>query len=264
MSDSHWSGGAGAMEGGRLRLWGPGAVLCRWFDREFLAMALDDGATECRFPATLGRDTLARAGYFEAFPGGASAVASADGGAAYYLPPAVCYHAYEWLRDASIGETLTLTAAQACFREADRDRGSAARLWEFTMREVVFVGPPEWVAERRRTWEARTAALARRAGLEGTLEPATDMFFGDAARGQRLLQQIKSLKTELRLTIANEQVAVASFNLHETFFSSRFGFRLAGGGAAHSACAAFGIERWALAFLDQRGPDAVAGLVAAR
>jgi len=31
--------------------------------------------------------------------------------------------------------------------------------------------------------------------------------------------------------------------------------RLAGGGLAHSGCAAFGIERWAYAFFCQNGPD---------
>ena len=263
MTASHWPVGGIAVEDGRMQLCGPAAALCRWLDRELLSMALADGATECRFPATLARDTLSRAGYFDAFPGGANAVISRGDASRYVLPPAVCYHAYELLQEAALDGAVTLTAAQSCFREADREGSSVARLWEFTMREIVFAGPPAWVAGRREAWQDRAVALARRAGLDGALEPATDLFFGAAARGQRLLQQVKSLKTELRMTIGDERVAVASFNLHETHFSSRFGFRLADGGAAHSACAAFGIERWAVAFLRQHGADAAAALAAA-
>lgn len=250
-----------ALADGRLHLWGIGAALCRWFDNAVLAMALADGAVECRFPATLDRDTLVRAGYFDAFPAGANTVAPADDGVAYALCPAVCYHAYEWFRGVKIDRPVTLTAAQTCFRRADRAGAAPTRLWEFTMREIIFLGPPEWVVDQRRVWEARAAAVATRTGLEGALEPATDLFFGDAARGQRLIQQLKSLKTEWRMAAGDERIAAASFNLHETFFSSRFAFGMADGSAAHSSCAAFGLERWALALLAQRGADAAAALV---
>jgi hypothetical protein len=54
---------------------------------------------------------------------------------------------------------------------------------------------------------------------------------------------------------------VASFNRHETFFSSRFGFEMTGGRAAHSGCVAFGLERWVLAWLARHGAAAAVTLV---
>jgi seryl-tRNA synthetase len=238
--------------GGRLTLTGLGAELCRWLDARVRDAALADGAVECRFPASIARDTLARAGYFESFPDGAAPIGNGPE-AAYLLSPAVCYHAYALLADRTLEQPALLTAAQTCFREADRAADHPARLWEFTMREVIFLGPPAWVAAQRDAWIARTEALARELGLDGAIEPATDPFFGDLSRGQRLMQQLKHLKDELRLAIGSTSVAAASVNLHETFFGRRFGIALPDGSIAHSGCAAFGLERWALAILAQRG-----------
>jgi seryl-tRNA synthetase len=252
-----------AHEAGRLRLHGVAAALAHWFDDEFRARALDQGAVDCRFPATLTHDTLERAGYFSAFPGGASEVGPDAAGHRYFLCPAVCYHAYAWLDGASLAAPIVLTAAQTCFRETDRGARLASRLWEFTMREVIFVGPADWVVAGANQWVLAIDQIVAGLGLDAALEPASDLFFGPAARGRRLIQQIKGLKRELRFNIDGVRVAAASINLHETHFSSRFGIRLADGGEAQSACVAFGLERWALAFLSQRGGEAAAELIAA-
>ena len=72
-----------------------------------------------------------------------------------------------------------------------------------------------------------------------------------------LLQQIKQLKYEIRapLGACGTELAIASFNLHETFFSRRFGFGMANRTATHSGCIALGLERWALALAIQLGPE---------
>jgi hypothetical protein len=256
----HFSAEVVPLPGGRLLLLGVAAGLCRWLDAQLLRMALADGARECRFPVTIGRDTLERAEFFESFPGGAAALA--EPALEYLLNPAVCYHAYALFAGRRLGETVLLTARQSCFRESDRESGSPARLWEFTMREVVFIGAAAWVAERRGAWAARTEAWAASLGLGGSLVPAVDPFFGAAGRGKRLLQQLEGLKLELLLDCAGTPLAAASFNLHGPFFGERFdiGFD---GAAAHSGCAAFGLERWALAFLAQRGERAAAELIGA-
>jgi seryl-tRNA synthetase len=244
---------------GRLLLRGVAAALCRFLDDRFLQMAQESGAIECRFPAVLSEATLARAGYFEAFPDGATALAGGE--PRCWLPPAVCYHAYEMLAGTRLGGPTRLTAAQSCFREADRRTQEPGRLWEFTMREVIFLGQADWVSQERDRWAAKLEAFARDLRLSGSLEPASDPFFGAIGRGKRLLQQVKGLKYELRLDGGAGALAAASFNLHETFFADRFDIVLEDGTPAHSGCAAFGIERWALAFLQQRGADASAALV---
>jgi seryl-tRNA synthetase len=224
-------------------------------------MALEDGCLECQFPMTVARDTLERGGYFEAFPDGAVALATGDG--AYCLPPAVCYPVYAMLGGGPIVGPVRLTAANRCFREADRGGREAGRLWEFSMREVIFVGPSDWVAAERDRWSARIVAFASEIGLTASLRPATDPFFaGDIARGRHLLQQIKGLKLELCSPIGANDMAIASFNLHETFFGQRFAMTLADGSAAHSGCVAFGLERWVLAAIGQLGHARAAALAA--
>jgi hypothetical protein len=110
----------------------------------------------------------------------------------------------------------------------------------------------------------RIRAFAQSLHLVVELEAATDSFFtGGEARGRKVLQQIKGLKFELRakMEAKGTPLAISSFNLHETFFSRRFEFRLAGGMDAHSGCVAFGLERWALALAITLGPNQAFRLV---
>ena len=121
------------------------------------------------------------------------------------------------------------------------------------MREVVFVGASPWVTRQRDEWMQRAAMLAASLGISGTTEAATDTFFAGPGRGRRLIQQLKALKYELRVNAGEAgALALASFNLHETFFTSRFDIGMADGSAAASGCAAFGLARWALAHVAAR------------
>lgn len=122
------------------------------------------------------------------------------------------------------------------------------------MREVVFLGRLDFVREQREDWMKKTLAFARELGLEAELAAANDPFFGAENRGKKLLQQVKQLKYELRVSGFSEApVPVASFNLHEQFFTERFNIALAGGDAAFSGCAAFGLERWAMVLVARHG-----------
>jgi hypothetical protein len=132
------------------------------------------------------------------------------------------------------------------------------------MREIVFVGSAGWVREQRQEWMDRILAFAQSLRLAVQLDLATDSFFADGeARGRKLLQQIKSLKFELRAHMGAEgaPLAISSFNLHERFFSRRFGLRLDDGTDAYSGCVAFGLERWALALAVTLGPNEAFRLV---
>lgn len=240
--------------GSRLQLEGAAASARTWLDGRVRALALERGAVEWHFPASVHRDTLARAGYFESFPDGAASIGPPP--AEFFLSPAVCYHAYAQLAGRRLAAPLLLTASQTCFREADRGADTASRLWEFTMREIMFIGPEDWVAAERRHWTAAASELAAALRLDASVVPAADPFFGMAARGRRLMQQLKQLKDELRVPVGGEAAALASFNTHETFFGGRFDITLEDGRPAHSGCAAFGLERWALAVCARHGEQA--------
>jgi len=122
------------------------------------------------------------------------------------------------------------------------------------MREIVFLGDDGFVRAQCDAWKQRIARWGAQLGLRVNLVPANDSFFGGATRGKKLLQQIKELKYELTAPgLLGTTVPVASFNLHERFFTSRFGVTLTGGEPAYSGCAAFGIERWCMALMAQHG-----------
>jgi len=57
------------------------------------------------------------------------------------LSPAVCYHLYFALADKPLpnGQVIA-TAVGNCFRYESTNLNSIERLWNFTMREVIFVG----------------------------------------------------------------------------------------------------------------------------
>jgi seryl-tRNA synthetase len=280
---------------GELLEAGPGLVGLRgdvlWlYDRlaELVRRAAESAADDARVggacerwrpPAAVALSTLARARYFESFPqwltlaahlredtaslervarapDPASEACDACAPAGAALPPAVCYHVYATLAGRTLSAPVCVSAEGICWRhEGDRLR-PLARGWAFTMREAVCVGDADGVAAFRERGIERARALAAALSLDERLEEATDPFFRPTARGRELLQRLKGLKQELRLPIGDDTVAAASFNLHERFFGDAFDIRLADGSPAASACVAYGIERWLLAFLVAHGTSA--------
>lgn len=209
--------------------------------------AVRAGAEDRIFPTVIAEQTLTRAEYFQSFPNYASRVERPGQKADYFLSPAVCYHCYEALANSSLAGPVIIGCSGKCFRG---DASDGSHLWEFTMREVVFLGSAGFVQEQREKWMKKIQGWAEMLDLEATLASANDAFFGAENRGRKLLQQLKQLKYELRAPgPAGIMMAVASFNLHEQFFGSRFSIRLEDGSPAFSACVAFGLERWIMALL---------------
>lgn len=260
---------------GLLGLRGRPLSVLRRIEGRIAALCETETEDEWAVPSALPLSTLERAGYFASFPhwltvashltedpsileGVASssdatrAAADAVVPATTALPPAVCYHVYAALTGSTVPSCCIVTAQGCCWRH-ERDRlAPLERGWAFTMREIVCIGTEaECVAFRDR---GITLArwLATGLGLDSSVEPAEDPFFAPTSRGRALLQRVKGLKQELRLPIGDgDTVAAASFNLHEQFFGDAFDIRLASGEPAHTACVAFGLERWLLAALVQ-------------
>src|ERR1041385_6530487 len=154
--------GRSALAGGALALW-------HWFDEQFARMAHQAGAKAYHFPALIARETLQRAGYFESFGERATRVQANGAGESHVLAPAVCYHCYAQFAGLPLVEPVVLTCAGKCFRHEPEGFESLARLWEFTMREVVFLGPASWVQRERLEWRGRVHEFARSLGLEGEM-----------------------------------------------------------------------------------------------
>jgi seryl-tRNA synthetase len=243
------------------------------------------GAREFRYATLIPTEALRRTGYFESFPHMVMAVsrlhgdvdsyrdfldALADGGDLsqelrarcgsfdHCLPPTMCFHTYHQFADAALPTpTLVVTARGKSFRHESRYRRSLERLWDFTIREIVFLGTPEFVLGARRRLMERVYELLGALGLGGRCEVAGDPFFLSAATAARSWsQRLLELKYELRLPLDDERdVSVGSFNYHEQFFGRSFRISGETGEPVFTGCAGFGLERFAYAFLCQHGID---------
>jgi seryl-tRNA synthetase len=180
------------------------------------------------------------------------------------LVPAVCYHCYQSLEGAVLGAGgHVATAAGKCFRYESSNIRGLDRLWDFTMREVIFVGTESFVTERRKQAIDAVTEQLDRWDLEGSIETANDPFFPTTYATKTYWQVRSDLKFELRLPVepaeggAPRTLACGSFNLHESFFGKTFRITADGGGEAFTGCVGWGLERWVLACFTQHGfePD---------
>ena len=264
---------------GVTALRGDAAALLRDLERAIATLCCIETSDDWRVPPAIDFATLARAEYFASFPhwltvashlrdekdmlravaerGEPDVLREASAAPKAALNPAVCYHVYAALAHTSIEQARIVTAQAGCWRHEGTRHAALERGWAFTMREIVCIGSHSDARDFLERSTERVTDFARSLDLEPTLVVATDPFFAPSARGKHVLQQLKELKHELLLPIgAGKTIAASSFNLHETFFGEAFDIRLPDGKSATTACVAFGLERWLLAFLVRHGPDA--------
>jgi len=179
----------------------------------------------------------------------------------YCLPPTMCYHTYHQYRGQELADDTVVTAKGKSFRYESKYYRGLERLWDFTIREIVFMGTRDFVLDCRQRFMEQSFALMEELGLYGFCEVANDPFFvaSDTA-GKIFSQRALELKYELRLTVAEEEpldrsIAVASFNFHETFFGENFGIKRGDQQPTLTGCVGFGLERLVYAFLCQHGLD---------
>lgn len=260
--------------------------LLRRLDEMCLHYAAEYDAAHRQFPALIGADAMDTCRYLTSFPHSLCLVAhlreDLDGIEAFareahwegkrlvmppeslddvkvLLAPSVCFHCYAGLAGTRLDGPLTVTAIGKCFRYESGNLTGLERLWDFTMREVIFVGERAFVLGGRDTSVASVVRLLDRLGLQFTIETASDPFFIDGFATQATFQKLFDLKYEIRaaLPYAGRTLAVGSFNYHQDFFGRAFGISTADGSPAHTGCVGFGLERLALAVVAQHGvnPD---------
>jgi len=259
--------------------------LIDFFEAQFLTLADSFDAAPYRFPTLIPAKLLERVNYFHAFPHSLTFVTHlredldvinhfAEHAACdehglntnlesfdqikTLLSPAVCYHLYFALADKPLpGGKLAATAVNSCFRYESLNLSSLERMWNFTMREVIFVGPKDYVLENREIARQRMAQFFEQINLAYKVETANDPFFVGEFRKQAAFQSAFQLKFEIRASLPykNSTLAIGSYNYHQDFFGRHLNISLKDGTPAHTGCVAFGLERVALAFIAQYGFD---------
>jgi seryl-tRNA synthetase len=273
---------------GQVALNGPALNTLRAVDRECTRMGIEQfGAREEVYPTLIPAKTLGRCGYFSSFPQSVSMVThlsedydlieefrqanvettdltvprkEAFSTPEACLSPAVCYHCYRSLEGQKLeGGPRVVTTCGKCFRYESTNITGLDRLWDFTMREVIFVGSESEVSSRRERGIEKVQAQLDRWDLEATIETANDPFFSAAYATKTYYQVRSDLKFECRLTIEPgaqgeaRTLACGSFNLHENFFGKTFSITASDGQPAFTGCVAWGLERWVLACFTQHG-----------
>jgi len=233
-----------------------------------------------RFPPVINRAHIEKAGYLHSFPHLLGAVSCLHGDEAeiraavdrpsneggwtaalkatdLVLTPAACYHVYPLVaaRGRVPAGGVVFDVACDCFRHEPSQH--VDRLQSFRMREYVCLGSPRQAADFRDRWMQQGQEIADQLDLRHAIAPASDPFFGRAAKLMADNQIEQALKFELLIAVRSTQepTACMSFNCHRDHFGTKWDLRGEAGEVTHSACAAFGMDRLALALFAAHGTD---------
>ena len=270
IEDLHWS------EDGYAAISGALLAKAQELDRVFCAWAAELGATEHRFPSMIAAKKLAPIAYLRSFPHLATFATSgnrddeslrhlaAQCGTENQVPvsdkllepveqlltPAACYHFYHRLAGNRLDTPLYLTTNCQCHRREEYYL-PLQRQWCFQMRELVCLADAGTIDQFIDHCRDKVDDLVRHLDIEGNWQSATDPFFDPTADPKALAQILEPVKQEL---CTQDGLAIASLNKHRSFFGECYEINF-GDDAAHSACVAFGIERWLHALFQVHGND---------
>jgi len=270
---------------GQVALAGVPLRLFRYFDRAFEELGLLWDAEPVLTPTLIPTRVLAKCDYFRSFPHYVTFAchlhedsAVIDGFRARHqdrddlepraldsmdvpeacLSPAVCYHVYHLHQQTTIPATgRVYNVAGKCFRYESSNITDLRRLWDFTMREVVFLGSREYVLRERQRAIERFVPFLEALDLACEIRTASDPFFiAPDAVSKTYFQLSSETKYEIAALLpGGDRLAIGSFNYHSDFFGRAFDTDVENAGAMHSVCIGLGMERWVHAFLAQHGAD---------
>lgn len=133
------------------------------------------------------------------------------------------------------------------------------RAWNFTMREIIFVGEEDFVAAKLEQVRSAVTPILAELDLTYSVETANDPFFVDTFRDQAAYQAAFELKYEIQADIPYRErsLAVGSYNRHGNFFGRTLNITTGEKDFACTGCFGMGFERIAFALVAQHGPDPI-------
>lgn len=169
--------------------------------------------------------------------------------------PSTCYHCYALRAGRDIGPDQAITAITRCHRYEAINHRQPGRLLEFSMREIIFLGSPDYVRETRVRSLELVEQMVRDWSLYGALVTANDPFFSSDFTHKTGQQHRLGMKYEYKADMPpHPSISILSSNLHGPTFSKAFGITQ-NRHPINTGCIGFGLERMALALIAQHGPD---------
>ena len=170
--------------------------------------------------------------------------------------PSTCYNCFAALKNKKITENMAITAKSSCHRYEASNHNELGRLLEFDLREVIFLGSPEYVRQTREKTLELVKLLSEEWELGGSLQSENDPFFTSDFEVKAKHQRNMKMKYEFRayLTRSNQSLSIMSSNLHSLTFSKAFNITC-DSWPVHTGCLGFGIERFAIALISQHGSN---------
>lgn len=236
-------------------------------DAVFLSFITDYNARVLAPQSLVTQEILQAFGYFQSFPHYLNAVSLLDRNSfaelaarpaatpecciqtGAFLLPAACLNVYPLFENQHKLMCETVTTRPRVFRNEGERLDGRTRLWEFEVREMVYLGSREFVQSALSDVCTKALDFARLISPDARVEYATDHFYDTRLNAlKRQIQKDGCYKRELLIPIDGEDVAVASFNFHETHFSRPMKFDRDGENV--TGCSGFGIERWVAAVED--------------
>ena len=208
-------------------------------------------AEEVYIPSIISENVLKKCNYIKSFPQQLTIASYFDiqnqapskeiKHSNFYFTPAACLHIYPMLQGKNLKNKVITTRAQV-YRHENRFNGNS-RLWNFTVREIVFIGNEKFVKESLKNFEICVLKFDENCNLNCDINNASDHFYPSKEnRIKQKLQFTNSLKKELLCNVNGEKISLASFNYHGFHFSKPFEFD------SHSTivtgCVGIGLERW--------------------
>lgn len=237
--------------------------ILNFVDQHFKRIALSLDAKEYYVPTMIHREVLEKCGYFDSYP--QHLTAAAHIGKEHYtkvmesrtvcsnqvlledqfLVPAVCIPLYPTFEGKTMDNTA-ITFYGRAYRYEDGAFNGSTRLWEYGIREIVFIGSPDYVNTSLKKLADETIRFIDQIGLPAKLEIANDHFYPSAKNKLReKLQTANQTKEELNVRINGKTVSLSSYNYHGTHFSKIFHFD--NHNQTVSGCVGYGLERWVAA-----------------
>ena len=271
---------------GQVAYTGPVLKLARLINErsgELYAQAF--GAVDGHYPAMIDADTLHKCGYFDSHPNAVTFVGniiedidaleefrlanSCSEGAhmpphdhvhidGMCLNPAACFPCYPTLTGKTFAQGQAYSWLGRVFRYESRNIRGLDRLYEFNVRELVFVGNEDYVRACRVKALPIVEELAAMMDIDCKVQTATDPFFATVSAAKKFWQAAQEVKNEIKIPALGRdgqisQLACGSINLHGNFFGKRFDIRDGDGEPVQTGCVGLGIERWVLAAFTQHG-----------